>query len=89
MAARTFPNTHVIPAKAGIWMRHPRTILRMRPVTLQGLGYSHGYVVERRTGDSRLRGNDVMCRGNDVMGAGISPMAAPFILRPTTSICAL
>ena len=27
----------------------------------------------------------MMCCGNDVMEAGISPMAAPFILRPTTS----
>ena len=40
-------------------MRHPRTILRMRPVTLWGLGCSHEYVVGHRTGDSRLRGNDV------------------------------
>ena len=40
-------------------MRHPRTILRMHPVTLWGLGCSHEYVVGHRTGDSRLRGNDV------------------------------
>ena len=40
-------------------MCHPRTILRMHPVTLRGLGCSHEYVVGHRTGDSRLRGNDV------------------------------
>ena len=40
-------------------MCHPRTILRMSPVTLRGLGCSHEYVVGHRTGDSRLRGNDV------------------------------
>ena len=40
-------------------MCHPRTILRMNPVTLRGLGCSHEYVVGHRTGDSRLRGNDV------------------------------
>ena len=41
-------------------MRDPRTILRMQPVTLWGLGYSHEYVGGRRTGDSRFRGNDVV-----------------------------
>ena len=44
-------------------MRDPRTILRMHPVTLRGLGYSHEYIVGRRTGDSRLRGNDVIGTG--------------------------
>ena len=54
-------------------MRDPRTILRMHPVTLRGLGYFHEYIVGRRTGDSRLRGNDVMMgAGCDVMGAGMT-----------------
>ena len=60
----------VIPAKAGIWMRPPRIILRMHPVTLRGLECSHEYVVGRRTGDSRLRGNDVLRGGNDVLRGG-------------------
>ena len=66
---------------AGIWMRPPGTILRMHPVTLRGPGYSHEYVVGRRTGDSRLRGNDgrgagmtrrrdSRLRGNDGRGGG-------------------
>ena len=55
-------------------MCHPRTILRMNPVTLRGLGCSHEYVVGHRTGDSRLRGNDVGF--GDVLAA----MAASFTL---------
>ena len=56
---------------AGIWMRPPGTILRMHPVTLRGPGYSHEYVVGRRTGDSRLRGNDGRgCGMGERKGAG-------------------
>ena len=58
----------------------------MQPVTLRGPGYSHEYVVGRRTGDSRLRGNDgedendvmvrddVMGKGHNVMGVGYDVM---------------
>ena len=44
-------------------MRDPRTILRTHPVTLRGLGYFPKYIVGRRTGDSRLRGNDGRATG--------------------------
>ena len=51
-------------------MRPPRIILRMHSVTLRGLECSHEYVVGRRTGDSPLRGKDVLRGGKDVLRGG-------------------
>ena len=100
MAARTSPNPHVIPAKAGISRPVSDDVFMGTPQPPQG------HWIHSQNGswmahpDSRLRGNDVMRDGNDVMrdgndvmrdgndvmGVGISPMAAPFTLRAAASV---